>query len=115
MNAHNVKLREARLSLARRFLKDSEQPALSHHGRVSAAFEAGYLATLAALSSALGDYEHPSPEALRDGRLLLSKDLYAGFERALSFLEHRYDWQPERFDLGGMQLWAAALIKAACP
>lgn len=116
MNAHKEKLRASRLSLAHTFLTDSEQPQLSHHGRVSAAFDAGYLATLVALDAGPGDdYEHPSPGALRDGQLRLSKDLYAGFERASVFLEHRYDWQPQKFDLKAMQGWAEAVIKAACP
>jgi hypothetical protein len=115
MSAYNEKLREARLSLAKTFLRDSEQPTLSHHGRVSAAFDAGYLGTLVALDARPGDYEHPSAGALRDGQLMLSKDLYAAFERAKFFLEHRYDWRPERFDLKAMQGWAEAVIKAACP
>jgi hypothetical protein len=115
MSACNEKLREARVSLAQTLLRDSEQPTLSHHGRLSAAFEAGYLATLVALDSAPGDYEHPSPIALRDGKLLFSRDLAAGFESAKFFLEHRYDWRAEKFDLKAMQEWAAAVIKAACP
>jgi hypothetical protein len=107
-------LRTTRLSLARSFMRDSVQPHLSQHGRVTAAFEAGYLATLAALDVDTGAYEHPRPQVLRDGLLLLSKDLSTGFEHALFFLEHRY--APDklgRFDLQAMRAWAAAVIEAA--
>jgi hypothetical protein len=107
-------LRAARLSLAHTFMRDSAQPYLSPHSRVTAAFEAGYLATLAAMDVDTGAYEHPSAQALRDGSLLLSNAQSTGFEHALFFLEHRYAPDKlDRFDLQAMRAWAAAVLKAA--
>lgn len=85
-------LRNGRLGLAITLLADSERTLLSLHGRLSAAFEAGYLATLVLLDVAPGACEHPNSEILRAALGSLSGGMSAeGYEHAVFFLEHRYD------------------------
>jgi hypothetical protein len=108
-----AQLMRLRLALAETFLKDSHQPSLSPHGRVSAAFDAGYLAVLVitGAGSAAGQ-EHPDAKTLSQGKELLSQISPAPFEEALYFLEKRYD-PAAQFDLAAMQVWAAGALKAA--
>jgi hypothetical protein len=107
-----AQLKRLRLALAETFLKDSHQTTLSLHGRVSAAFDAGYLAVLAITDagSAAGQ-EHPNAGVLALGKKLLPA--VPGFEAALLFLEQRYEQPEARLDLAAMQSWAASALKAA--
>jgi hypothetical protein len=107
-----AQLKRRRLTLARTLLADSHEPTLSLHGRVSAAFDAGYLAVLAVTGagSAAGQ-EHPDANVLAAGKKLLPE--VPGFDAAVAFLETRYDQPEAQLDLPKMQVWAASALNAA--
>lgn len=106
-----AQLKRRRLALAQTLFADSQQPTLSLHGRVSAAFEAGYLAVLAATEAgSAAEQEHPNAGVLARGRQFLPAVL--GFDAALLFLETRYEQPEARLDLPAMQSWAASALEA---
>jgi len=107
-----TQLKRRRLALAQTSFADSQQPTLSLYGRVSAAFDAGYLAVLAIMEagSAAGQ-EHPNAGVLALGKKLLPA--VPGFDAALLFLKKRYEQPEARLNLSEMQDWAARVLNAA--
>ena len=86
------------------YLEDAVYEGQSMHGRISCAFESGYLAVLRCLGpDAQHRYEHPDIGALRALGRLCNVDVGL----ALKFLAHRYAGDTEQLPaLPAMLFWA---------
>ena len=95
------------------FLKDAAYEGQSMHGRISCAFESGYLAVLRCLGpDPQHRYEHPDIRALH----ALGGKCDADVGLAVKFLTYRYDSDPEQLPaLPAMLLWAQKMRGLAGP
>ena len=80
----------ARRRLAAAFIRDAQRIENSLHTRADLAFDAVYLCALASLDLAADEYEHPSPDVLKDSAGLLRLTA-AQIEPAIAYAKRRYE------------------------
>ena len=105
--------REGLFALGTTYLCDARTGALSKAGTVGAAFNAGYLALLAALpvEHARGGIDHPNAVMASEGCRLLGVS-GADINMALSLVEAYYDGTHVRFDVAETLAWAERMRSA---
>jgi hypothetical protein len=80
----------ARRRLAGVFLRDAQRPENSLRTRADLAFDAVYLCTLAGIGLAADEYEHPSPEVLKNATEFLGLTTEQ-IQPAMTYARRRYE------------------------
>jgi hypothetical protein len=108
--------RERLVALGTTYLCDARTGALSKAGVVGAAFDAGYLALLAAVpdESARAGINHPSAAMASKGCHLLGVS-GPDIKMALSLVEAYYDGTLGSFDIAETSAWAERMRSAVLP